>query len=77
MRIEKLKVKMLTENIDKLHAVANALLEREKLSGEEFEKVYNGISLTESEKTEENVDVTDETENAVPSENDEIKTDSE
>ncbi|MBC7765861.1 MAG: ATP-dependent metallopeptidase FtsH/Yme1/Tma family protein [Hyphomonadaceae bacterium] len=43
---------LLTENIDKLHAVANALLEREKLDGEEFEAVFNGEKLTDSKKEE-------------------------
>ena len=31
---------MLSVNIDKLHAVANALLERETLDTEEFEEVF-------------------------------------
>ncbi len=38
-------IKLLSENIDKLTNVANALIEREKLSGEEFEKVFNGEEL--------------------------------
>jgi len=42
---------MISENIDKLHAVANALLEREKLSGEEFEKVFAGESLDGKQET--------------------------
>ncbi|OFI06562.1 ATP-dependent zinc metalloprotease FtsH [Clostridium acetireducens DSM 10703] len=33
--------KLLTENSDKLHAVAKALLEKEKLLGEEFEEIFN------------------------------------
>jgi cell division protease FtsH len=33
--------KLLTENISKLHAVANALLEREKLEAVEFEEIFN------------------------------------
>ena len=36
---------MLNENIDKLTNVANALMEREKLSGEEFETVFGGGTL--------------------------------
>ena len=36
---------MLTQNMDKLKAVANVLMEREKISGEEFEKIYNGETL--------------------------------
>lgn len=32
---------MLENNIEKLHAVAKALLEREKLTGEEFEEIFS------------------------------------
>ncbi len=32
---------IIQENIEKLHAVAGALLEREKLTGEEFEKIFS------------------------------------
>ena len=32
---------ILSENIDKLHIVAGILLEREKIDGEEFDKVFN------------------------------------
>ncbi len=39
--------KLLRENIDKLHMVANALIEHEKLDGEEFIKAFNGENLTE------------------------------
>ena len=45
---------MLNDNMNILHVVANALMEREKLSGEEFEKLFNG------EKLEEIVDITNE-----------------
>jgi len=31
---------ILKENINKLHAVANALMEKEKLEGYEFEELY-------------------------------------
>jgi len=34
--------KLLTENIDKLHRVANKLLEVETLNAEEFEAVFSG-----------------------------------
>ncbi len=34
-------VKLLTENMDKLTAVANVLLEKEKIDGEEFEAIMN------------------------------------
>ncbi len=46
--------KMLTDNMDKLHAVAEALLEREKLSGEEFELVFEGKELSQKVAEEEN-----------------------
>ena len=32
--------KLLKSNVDKLHAVAEALIEKEKLSGEEFEEIF-------------------------------------
>ncbi len=31
---------LLSENISKLHAVAKALIEKEKLDGEEFEELF-------------------------------------
>lgn len=34
-------LKLLDENMNKLHAVAQALLEKEKLEGSEFEEIYN------------------------------------
>ena len=33
--------KILTDNIDKLHAVAGVLLEKEKIDGEEFDQIFN------------------------------------
>lgn len=36
---------LLKGNIDKLHRVAKALIEKEKLNGEEFEKVFNGEDI--------------------------------
>lgn len=49
---------ILSEHMDKLHAVASALIEREKISGEEFETVMNGGSLepidTDTDKAPEN-----------------------
>ncbi|MBC2425521.1 cell division protein FtsH, partial [Clostridium beijerinckii] len=33
--------KLLSENVNKLHAVAKALLEKEKLEAEEFEEIFN------------------------------------
>lgn len=41
--------KLLRENIDKLHNVAKALIEYEKLDGEEFIKAFNGELKTEVE----------------------------
>jgi len=38
-------IKLLSENMDKLHYVSKILMEREKLSGEEFETVFNGGQL--------------------------------
>ena len=32
---------ILTDNVDKLHAVAKVLLEKEKITGEEFEAIFN------------------------------------
>ena len=32
--------KILNENVNKLHAVAQALLEKEKIDGEEFERIF-------------------------------------
>ena len=67
---------MLTQNMDKLRAVAEVLIEREKISGEEFEKVFNGEKLDElkfesfSEDTAVSADVnTENSDNASNSEN--------
>ncbi len=38
-------INLLEENMDKLTAVANALIEREKLSADEFEIIFNGGKL--------------------------------
>jgi len=38
-------IDLLNNNMSKLHSVAAALLKHEKLSGEEFEKVFNGEEL--------------------------------
>ena len=38
-------IKLLEDNIEKLNAVANALMEREKLSADEFEVVFSGGKL--------------------------------
>jgi cell division protease FtsH len=45
--------KLLTENRDKLEAIAKKLIEKETLDGEELEKTFNGLGLKDkkSEKT--------------------------
>ncbi len=53
---------ILTENMSRLHDVANALIEKEKINGEEFVKIFDGIK----EKT------IDESTVSVPSEKEEI-----
>ncbi len=50
---------MLTQNMDKLKAVAEVLMEREKISGEEFEKIYNGETLDDV-KPSQNAENTDQ-----------------
>ncbi|HNW59842.1 MAG TPA: ATP-dependent zinc metalloprotease FtsH [bacterium] len=37
--------RLLRENVDLLHAIAGALLEREMLDGEEIDKIMNGVAL--------------------------------
>lgn len=44
---------LITENIDKLHCIANALLEQETIDGEEFESLFNHGRI-EKKKAEEN-----------------------
>lgn len=39
-------IKLISDNLDKLEVVSQALIEREKLSGEEFEILFNGGSLS-------------------------------
>ncbi|SNX54291.1 ATP-dependent zinc metalloprotease FtsH [Thermoanaerobacterium sp. RBIITD] len=43
---------LLKENIDKLHRVAQALMVKEKLNAEEFEKYFNGENINDSEGIE-------------------------
>ncbi len=50
---------ILTDQMDNLHVIAQALLEREKLSGEEFETLMNGEILPEL-VVEENLPKTDD-----------------
>jgi cell division protease FtsH len=45
--------KCLEDNFEKLNTVANALLEREKLSGEEFERLMKGEALEAPENKKE------------------------
>ena len=42
--------KLLTENIDKLHRIAEALIERETISGEELDMLIEGKPLPPSEE---------------------------
>ena len=50
--------KILTEHMDSLHLVANALLEREKLEGDEFKTLLETGSLpAESDEAAEQTDV--------------------
>ncbi len=42
-------LKLLEENMDKLTRVANALMEKETISGDEFEKIYNGSDVSEGD----------------------------
>ncbi len=51
-RTEKHVEKLLSENLDKLHRLANALLEREILDGEEIDMVLNGIELPAKPKNQ-------------------------
>lgn len=59
--------KILAEHIDKLHKVAEELVKREKLTGEEFLKLMNGEELPElfesDEKTEAEANTTQNDEN--------------
>ena len=60
--------KILTEHIDKLHKVAQELVKREKLTGEEFEKLMKGEELPEIFAEEEKAE--DEKAESSPAEND-------
>ena len=44
---------LLRANIDKLHAVAKALMAYEKLDGEEFVKAFEGTLIEEEKEAEE------------------------
>ncbi len=50
--------KILTDNIDALHRLANALLERETLTGDEIDKVIKGEELPPSQKKADGQDET-------------------
>ena len=52
---------ILTENIDKLHEIANYLIENEKMSGEKFEEIMSGKveNITKSEGQDLNPEVTE------------------
>ncbi|GAB6150998.1 ATP-dependent zinc metalloprotease FtsH [Clostridium novyi] len=49
--------KILTEHIDKLHAVAKVLLDKEKVTGEEFNAIVEGRPLEELNKKENAIDL--------------------
>ena len=57
-------IKLLEDNIDKLHAVAKVLLEKEKITGEEFETVFNGGTLPSLDGETPKVEKVAEVENA-------------
>ncbi len=48
-------INILTDHIDKLHAVAQYLLKHEKMNGEQFERLMNGEDLEPKAITEESV----------------------
>ncbi len=54
---------LIKENMDKLNLVAAALIEREKLSGEEFEIIFGGGSLEALPSLENNISLDTETNN--------------
>ncbi len=63
---------ILKEHSDELERVAQALLEREKLTGDEFEKVFIGVKADENETTaNEQTEVASEDEVLTPAENNE------
>ena len=41
--------KILKEHYDKLEAVANVLMEKEKISGEEFDRIIDGVPANDAE----------------------------
>lgn len=45
--------KLLAEHLDKLHSISKVLIERERLDGEEFDKLWNGEELPPLEVTDE------------------------
>ena len=53
-------IKLLEENADILDNVAKVLMEKEKISGEEFEKVYNGLSLEDNVASESSNQIQDD-----------------
>ena len=46
-------IQLLNDNSDKLECVANVLMEKEKISGEEFESVFNGVTNEENTEQQE------------------------
>jgi cell division protease FtsH len=60
---------ILKENIDKLHDVAKALLEREKLTAEEFNAIMEGKTLAEFDAERVELDISKEENNILSEEN--------
>ena len=54
-------LKILNDNMSKLHNVANALLKTEKLDGEEFERIFAIDELINDSDNDENTDCSSET----------------
>ncbi len=55
-------INILNDNMDKLHIVAQELMNREKLTGEEFEKLMKGEQLESKEKPVEKVETAEQAE---------------
>lgn len=65
---------ILKDNIEKLHAVAKALLERERLTGEEFLLIMDGKELPPIVKQESKESINELVDDQTPADNEEILT---
>ena len=54
---------LIKENMDKLNLIADALIEREKLSGEEFEIIFDGGTLEALPSLENDISLNTEADN--------------